>query len=73
MPSEIGLPNFDKRRISQPKNLINKPAMNNRRLVIAAVFHFVHPADQPNGLLIAGLCFMSAVLDALVPSGDTLF
>ena len=29
---------FDKRRISQPKNPVNKPAMNNRRLLIAAAF-----------------------------------
>ena len=46
MPSEIELPNFDKRRISQPKNPVNKPAMNNRRLLIEAVFHFVHPEEK---------------------------
>ena len=34
---------FDKRRISQPKTPINKPAINDRRLLIAAEFHFVHP------------------------------
>ena len=28
------------------KNPINKPAMNNRRLLIAAVFHFVHPEEK---------------------------
>ena len=28
------------------KNPINKPAMNNRRLLIAAVFHFVHPVEK---------------------------
>ena len=28
------------------KNPINKPAMNNRRLLISAVFHFVHPVDS---------------------------
>ena len=28
------------------KNSINKPAMNNRRLLIAAVFHFVHPVGK---------------------------
>ena len=28
------------------KNSINKPAMNNRRLSIAAVFHFVHPVEK---------------------------
>ena len=35
-----------KRRISQPKNPVNKPAMNNKRLLIAAVFHFVHPEEK---------------------------
>ena len=28
------------------KNSIKKPAMNNRRLLIAAVFHFVHPVGK---------------------------
>ena len=28
------------------KNPINKPAMNNRRLLIAAVFHFVHLVEK---------------------------
>ena len=28
------------------KNPINKPAMNNRRLLKAAVFHFVHPVEK---------------------------
>ena len=28
------------------KNPINKPAMNNWRLLIAAVFHFVHPVEK---------------------------
>ena len=28
------------------KNPINKPAVNNRRLLIAAVFHFVHPVEK---------------------------
>ena len=28
------------------KNPINKPAMNNRRLLIEAVFHFVHPVEK---------------------------
>ena len=28
------------------KNLINKPAMNNKRLLIAAVFRFVHPVEK---------------------------
>ena len=37
---------FDKRRISQPKKPINKLAMNNRRLPIAAAFHFVHPVEK---------------------------
>ena len=37
---------FDKRRISQPKNSINKPAINKRRLLIAAVFHFMHPVEK---------------------------
>ena len=34
---------FEKRRISQPKKTINKLAMNNRRLLMAAAFYFVHP------------------------------
>ena len=47
MPSEIGLPNFDKPRISPPKTYpVNKSAMNNRRFLIAAVFHFVHPEEK---------------------------
>ena len=25
---------------------MNKPAMNNRRILIAAVFHFVHPVNK---------------------------
>ena len=37
---------FDKRRNSQPKKTINKLAMNNRKLLIAAVFHFVHPVGK---------------------------
>ena len=28
------------------KNSINKPVMNNRRLLIAAVFHFMHPVEK---------------------------
>ena len=28
------------------KNQINKLAMNNRRLLIAAEFHFVHPVEK---------------------------
>ena len=37
---------FDKRRISQPKTQLKKPAMNKRTLLIAAVFHFVHPVEK---------------------------
>ena len=37
---------FDRRRISQPKNPIDKLAMNNRRLLIVAEFHFVHPVEK---------------------------
>ena len=37
--------NFDKRRISQPKTQKTKN-MNNRRLLIAAVAHFVHPVKK---------------------------
>ena len=44
MLPEIGLPNFDNRRISQPTP--NIQTMNNRRLLIAAVFHFVHPVEK---------------------------
>ena len=32
------------------KNTINKPAMNNRRLLIAAVFHFVYPVGETRNL-----------------------
>ena len=28
------------------ENPVNKPAMNNRRLLIAAVFHFLHPEEK---------------------------
>ena len=28
------------------QNPVNKPAMNNRRLLIEAVFHFVHPVEK---------------------------
>ena len=28
------------------QNPINKPAMNNRRILIAAVFHFVRPVEK---------------------------
>ena len=28
------------------KNPINKPTMNNRRILVAAVFHFVHPVER---------------------------
>ena len=28
------------------KNAVYKPAMNNRRLLIAAIFHFVHPKEK---------------------------
>ena len=37
---------FDKRRISKPKTQRNKPAMDNRRLLIVAVFQFVHPVEK---------------------------
>ena len=37
---------FDKRRISEPKKTINKLAMNNRRLLIAPVLHFVLPVEK---------------------------
>ena len=37
---------INKRRISQTKNSINKLAMNNRRLMIAAEFHFVRPVEK---------------------------
>ena len=32
------------------KNPTNKPAMNNRRLLIAAVFHFVHPVEKDKNI-----------------------
>ena len=28
------------------KNQVNKPAMNNKRLLIAAIFHFVHLVEK---------------------------
>ena len=34
---------FAKATYFSTKNPINKPAMNNRRLLMAAVFHFAHP------------------------------
>ena len=37
---------FGKWRISQLKTQINKLALNNRRLLIAAEFHFVHPVEK---------------------------
>ena len=38
---------FDKQGISQqPKIQLRKPAMNNRRLLIETVFHFVHPVEK---------------------------
>ena len=48
--NEIGairnrISDFDKWRISQPKPN-NKLAMNNRRLLIAAEFHFVQPEEK---------------------------
>ena len=36
---------FDKRRFLN-QNPINKLAMSNRRLLIAAEFHFVHPVQK---------------------------
>ena len=33
-------------REAPAKNRTNKPAMNNRRLLIAAVFYFVHPVEK---------------------------
>ena len=44
MPSEIELRNFDMH--FSTKNPVNKPAMNNRRLLIAAGFYFVHPEEK---------------------------
>ena len=32
--------------LDSTKNQINKLAMNNRRLLIAAEFHFVHPVEK---------------------------
>ena len=37
---------FAKATYFSTKHPINKPAMNNRRLLIAAVFHFVHPVEK---------------------------
>ena len=46
-PSLILIKQGEKRKLSHfsTKNPINKPAMNNRGLLIAAVFHFVHPVE----------------------------
>ena len=45
MSSEIKFPTLTSGTFST-KNSINKPAMNNRRLLIAAVFHFMHPVEK---------------------------
>ena len=37
---------FAKATYFSTKNPINKLAMNNRRLLIAAEFHFVHPVEK---------------------------
>ena len=38
--------NFDNATYFSTKNPINKLAMNNRRLLITAEFHFVHPVEK---------------------------
>ena len=45
MPSKIGFPTLTSTDLSTEK-VINKLSMNNRRLLIAAVFHFVHPVEK---------------------------
>ena len=46
MPSEIGFLRLWQATHYSTKNPINKPAMNNGRLLIAAVFHFAHPVEK---------------------------
>ena len=43
---QIGLHNFLQATHFSTKNPINKPAMNNRRILIAALFQFVHPVEK---------------------------
>ena len=45
MPTKIGFPTFISDAFLK-QNPINKPVMNNRRLLIAAVFHFVYPVEK---------------------------
>ena len=48
----IGIKQGEKRKLCHPKsyfatkNPINKLAMNNGRLLIAAEFHFLHPVEK---------------------------
>ena len=47
MPSEIGFPPLTSdASLIQKKKTINKLAMDNRRLLIVAVFHFVYPVEK---------------------------
>ena len=46
MPSEIGLPTLTSSAFLNQKFNKKETAMNNRRLLIAAVFHFVHPVEK---------------------------
>ena len=46
VPSAIGFPITLQAAHFSTKNPINKSAMNNRRILIAAVFHFVHPVEK---------------------------
>ena len=45
MPSEIKFPTLTSSAFLN-QNSIKKPAMNKRRLLIAAVFHFVNPVEK---------------------------
>ena len=45
MSSEIRLPTLTS-DVFLTKNPMNKLAMNNRRLLIAAQFHYVHPVEK---------------------------
>ena len=40
------------RDLPQPKNQINKPVSNNRRILIATVFHFVAAVEEHEQLII---------------------
>ena len=48
MPSEIGFPMTLTSGAFLNQNPINKPARNNKRILKAAVIHFLHPMEKDN-------------------------